>query len=1507
MERARVVQTINYDIDQLKQYAVQVANAKGIPPHYLLGLIEHESHWNPLAKNPGSSARGLGQHLDKTLINMGLSPTNDRNDPRHNPYLSIELTAEHLIEKRARSPDWQTAVRFYGENTPQYLRKVMATVNRYQGNTPERLDPDLDQEDKRLPEYLGPILPSEYRHKRLPEYLGPTLPEETVGAVGDPALAFEMLGDMPNVGKAAGRIVTGVVSGALSTAEGIAGFLDYLSGGRVGGKISKQIGDFIRKAPIKPEDRRFADHLLSAAGSMATFLIPGIGVARGVKALDSLAKMPHLANFLGIGTMSLLEAATEAGSVFESAKAQGKKKSDAEWAAAKTFWTNVPLLAITNKLGYFTEGRGLLRRVGLGGITEGTQEATQEIISGHALGGWANIRPKDVLTAGAVGAIIGGGVGGMGGITGTAVLPQPPVPAPAPIPPAPPAPAVPPAAPMLEEPAVEFPIEAPPTEIPPPIPKKPSLKVVEPLSPEAIEKNAIDGERTYEHLLRAIENEDWIAVQENVEGAHRILSSPVFDEMLHPENIGESLRGDPFLLGEGIPKLIKTYREKILDPFRKRYKLLTLPPTGKEELSFREVLKTKKARTFKPLVELPAGVEERFQAARSVRTDVKSFLGRLKEYGREAILEPLRKSYREYAALPETPRFANLRSDLRRLKAAREFASTKAIGDISSLIEPLEPPDFDLYTKDIIVRDFNYMHSQQGVEKLPYGFLPEELDESLSRIDKKLEEFPAVKEKLKERKRIWDSLRTRYVLAARNAGLNVEDKFKNPDYFRHIVLDVAQEQGQPFIAGPGKRWGGAIRGRSYLKRRVAHTKDISSRYIDAEYEAMSQMLMDMATLETLNKVRENYDKTIEYKSRAAARGESNWKTEIEPGYEEWYPDPSSTFYHVYTVPERAVVEAIKQQKGEILPLEIGSAIALGRQRTPMVIPSEVAQTLNTAFYRPPERTVANLGRAITRRWKAWTLMNPVRLMGYNMRNLMGDLNALVAVEPRAMKYIPEAAWDLKNWNRKKPMSSDIEKALEWGIVDSTFTTEELETMGEEKIVTDLIETKFDLLTKPGKLSKRIRKLIGMPRKGTIFRENILRLAAFKHVQNEWAQGNKILGFARRREVEGITDPEAQMAYVARHMLGDYASLSEVGTSLRRFWLPFWSFQEINLGRWFRGLQNATRGGRLGPTTEWKLWKAPIITAASVTPYFMQALAMGALATAWNLWNFPEEEEALPEYQKHQPHVIVGRNDDGSVRIFRGSDSAREFLAWFGADEWVPLAQRVWQGQLPLKEALNKAAWATPEAILRKGYGMLTPFKSGVEIMAGIKLFPDPTNPRYTQNRMEETAHIIGLKEEYNALWGKQAGPSWGRKRDWRSLFALTQIDIEKTSYYDIQNLKNEFRERYLGKPPVTARRLTPTGKAYRNVIESTIYDDREAFLQALQELAELDKDVGDLERAMEHREPLRGLNDKEKIKFILWLTPAQRTKLQTAYKWYGRMDIGKQIKREMQRKQQRQK
>lgn len=54
-----------------------VADKIGVPKKKLWGLIQFESSWNPSAKNPYSSARGLIQFVNKTARGMGYRSSYD--------------------------------------------------------------------------------------------------------------------------------------------------------------------------------------------------------------------------------------------------------------------------------------------------------------------------------------------------------------------------------------------------------------------------------------------------------------------------------------------------------------------------------------------------------------------------------------------------------------------------------------------------------------------------------------------------------------------------------------------------------------------------------------------------------------------------------------------------------------------------------------------------------------------------------------------------------------------------------------------------------------------------------------------------------------------------------------------------------------------------------------------------------------------------------------------------------------------------------------------------------------------------------------------------------------------------------------------------------------------------------------------------------------------------------------------------------------------------------------
>ncbi len=202
------------------------------------------------------------------------------------------------------------------------------------------------------------------------------------------------------------RALEDLGSGAVGVGAGMLGYIARVADAEgltvAAGEVQAQATDLL------PPDPNFVDELLSGFGSTAMFFVPGMGIVRGATAVAQVA--PRMAYWLGAGAAAGMEAATEAGLVYQERIDQGATPEEAAASADATFFANTPLLVVTNRLGLFADRGSRLMRRSLAGVIEGPgQEGPQQIISNLATG-----RPWDegVLTSAAIGAIVGTTLGG---------------------------------------------------------------------------------------------------------------------------------------------------------------------------------------------------------------------------------------------------------------------------------------------------------------------------------------------------------------------------------------------------------------------------------------------------------------------------------------------------------------------------------------------------------------------------------------------------------------------------------------------------------------------------------------------------------------------------------------------------------------------------------------------------------------------------------------------------------------------------------------------------------------------------------------------------------------------------------------------------------------------------------------------------------------------------------------------------------------------------------------
>ena len=233
----------------------------------------------------------------------------------------------------------------------------------------------------------------------------------------DSSLWETVKGAVSSYSRTTQRIGIDIAAGELQTVASIASGLDWL-GIKPAGKVAVKLNEAVARAT--PPDVNFGDKLAQGAGSAATFFVPGLGIAKGVQLVSYFGKAAYgLGMLFGNAASTALEAMSEAGSVYDQSKQEGKSEKDASGRATNVFWANALLIGLTNKFGAFSdETAGMIKRILLSAPTEAVQEGSQQVISNLATDRAWN---EGVAESALIGGILGGA---MGGIVGLAIPPR---------------------------------------------------------------------------------------------------------------------------------------------------------------------------------------------------------------------------------------------------------------------------------------------------------------------------------------------------------------------------------------------------------------------------------------------------------------------------------------------------------------------------------------------------------------------------------------------------------------------------------------------------------------------------------------------------------------------------------------------------------------------------------------------------------------------------------------------------------------------------------------------------------------------------------------------------------------------------------------------------------------------------------------------------------------------------------------------------------------------------
>lgn len=161
----------------------------------------------------------------------------------------------------------------------------------------------------------------------------------------------------------------------------------------------------LEAAALMKADPSFKDKLFNAGGSALGAI--GTSVAAAVSAGSAgVTGLPLW--ILGAAASGIPEAAGVAEQTYDTAYKNTGNKKQAEEQAWTAFLLNAPISTIANKVAFFTQGGKVVATLGRGVVSQGAEEATQQILTNYL--GYEDKVGKGVAESAILGGLVGGPV-----------------------------------------------------------------------------------------------------------------------------------------------------------------------------------------------------------------------------------------------------------------------------------------------------------------------------------------------------------------------------------------------------------------------------------------------------------------------------------------------------------------------------------------------------------------------------------------------------------------------------------------------------------------------------------------------------------------------------------------------------------------------------------------------------------------------------------------------------------------------------------------------------------------------------------------------------------------------------------------------------------------------------------------------------------------------------------------------------------------------------------------
>lgn len=817
---------------------------------------------------------------------------------------------------------------------------------------------------------------------------------------------------------------------------------------------------------------------------------------------------------------------------------------------------------------------------------------------------------------------------------------------------------------------------------------------------------------------------------------------------------------------------------------------------------------------------------------------------------------------------------------LRRAEEIPTWGRAYAANVLRKITAGLGPNKYDVFSRVLILRDLkrdvaNGLYLTKDKNKyniedkpLPFGYTPETLKADLAKFEQIAKENPDIAEAIERRQEFMTTLRDELV----DRGLLPEQVKEYDAYFHHQVLQYMQ--GARFAGdGIGKRRLAPPKN-SWQKKRSGSELNYNTEYLDAEFAVISQAMAQIKLQDLLKSVRKMNDLGPHLRELAG----KDWKKNIPDGYQLWQPVKGSVFYRTMSISDRALQDYLDGVV-DLTEEDFREVLVRGQNKEEWVIPDELALTLDDFRPRADGITEAIAAWGMNR-WKKWRLVGAPFFLKYNLNNMSGDTDAAMAADPAILKYGWKTQKDLQQFHRGSALTPELSKAIELGVIGSGRLSEisrDAPTLSENQFFASLY----------GKNESTLRRIWKAPERFTSWREDILRLSAYRRALELLNKGKDITWASRRDAIEQMRKAEEPneviAARLARDLIGDYGNVSAAGTWIRSHMIPFWSWLEINSPRYYRLIRNAHReGGDVGKVAGVVGKKVLTKAAGQTAKRALQMTLLYGAMNAWNLLVMGDLEDELSDEEQDELHIVVGRREDGSIVTIRMEGALADALSTFALEDAPRDIAQLASGDATFSQKVIETAKAPINRIV----GGVSPIaKTAVEAATGYTLYPDVFDARPIRDPKEHLARLLIPTNVYRKFMDR---PTRDGDTGGMLMGLLTRTtDPGEAAYYTARNMASEWQKES-GKE---ASEIRPNEKA------NALYYHKQAIKYGDKELAERwkaryealgGKDEG-VEMSVERSSPIGFLQSKiDKADFMLSLNPDEMKVFKRANEWYQR-------------------